>query len=140
MKSQKIVVDTSVIVKWLATDNELYVNKAQQLLKDAIKGKITLLAPSLARYELGNSIVKRKMELPFAFDALATSYKAPVNFINETEDLALLTYRIAHEYGITYYDASFIALAREEGDVLITDNPKHQAKIKEVKVVALKDY
>lgn len=140
MKTNKFVVDTSVIVKWLVTDNELHVNKAEKLLRDATSGKIILLAPALARYELGNSILKRKMEIPFAFDSLATSYKSPVNYITETEDLALLTYRMASEYNVTYYDASFVALARDEGATLVTDNPKHQAKIKEVKVVTLKDY
>lgn len=140
MKIQKFIVDTSVMVKWLVTDNELHVKKAEQLLKDATTNKIVLLSPSLSKYELGNALLKRKMGLPFAFDSITTSYKFPVTFVNETEDLALLTYRIAQEYEVTYYDASFVALAKQEKATLITDNPKHQAKIKEVKVVSLKDY
>jgi predicted nucleic acid-binding protein len=41
---------------------------------------------------------------------------------------------------MTYYDASFVALARIENAVLVTDNPKHQAKQLAVKVISLKDY
>lgn len=45
-----------------------------------------------------------------------------------------------NETNITYYDASFIALAKLENAQLVTDNPKHQGKTTEVKVIALQDY
>ena len=140
MKTNKLVIDTSVIVKWFVTDDELYTKEAEQILKDAVANKIVLYTPSLARYELGNSIVKRKTNLLSAFDYLETFYKSPITIVDETEELALLTYRIAHEYTLTYYDASFVALAKQENAILITDNTKHQAKVKEAKVVPLKDY
>ena len=41
---------------------------------------------------------------------------------------------------MTYYDASFIALAKQEDAILVTDNPKHQTKISGVKVVPLGEY
>ncbi len=140
MKPTKLVVDTSVMVKWYITNKELYVKKAERILKKAIDNEVILFTPSLARYELGNTLIKRKTDLLSGFDYLETSYKSPVNIVSETEELALLTYRIAHEYNITYYDASFAALAKLEGATLVTDNPKHQAKVTDIKVIALKDY
>ena len=47
---------------------------------------------------------------------------------------------IAESAGITYYDASFMALAKQEKATLVTDNPKHQRKIQGIKVIALKNY
>lgn len=140
MKKQPVIIDSSVTVKWLIKENELYTKEAENVLIDARDGKIIPLAPALPRYEIGNALLKKKLETPFALDSLATSYKLPIIFVTETEDLALETYQLAHSYGITYYDASFVALAKQENAILITDNPKHQAKIKEVKVVPLKDY
>lgn len=73
-------------------------------------------------------------------DSLATAYSLPVEFVVETKELAQEAYRIAHVANITYYDASFLALAKQEKAALVTDNPKHQKKIKEVKVIPLAEY
>lgn len=50
------------------------------------------------------------------------------------------TMQIAAENKITYYDASFIDLAKEKKAVLITANPKHQQSVKGVRVVNIKNY
>jgi len=47
---------------------------------------------------------------------------------------------MAKEEKITYYDASFIALAQQENAIFITDNTKHQGKTSEVKVIPLSKY
>ena len=137
---QKLVVDSSVIVKWLNTKNEINIEQADKILKDGQVGKITLIAPGLSRYEIGNALLNKNLILPQAFDALGTSYNLPVTFVPETKELAFDTYRMSQESKITYYDASFIALAKQTSATLVTDNPKHQAKVKGVNVVALKDY
>lgn len=136
----KIVADTSVRVKWLTTENENYVKQANQVLQDAKTGKITIFAPELSKYELGNAILRKKMVLPLALDALGTASTMPITYVSETRELAFATYQIAESASITYYDASFLALAKQEKATLITDNPKHQKKIKGIKVIALKNY
>ncbi|MEK7458470.1 MAG: type II toxin-antitoxin system VapC family toxin, partial [Patescibacteria group bacterium] len=75
-----------------------------------------------------------------AYESLATVYQLPITFVSESEELAKETYRIAQKEGLTYYDASFIALAKQQRALLITDNPKHQGKSTEVEVKSLKDY
>lgn len=135
-----VVVDSSVTVKWVNQIDEGLLNQADKLLTDAQTGSINLLAPELSKYEIGNALLKKKLDLPNAYEALGTVYQLPITFVSETEELATQTYRIAQEGNITYYDASFMALAKQENAVLVTDNIKHQGKNTEVKVKSLNDY
>ena len=138
---KKIIIDSSVIVKWLNQTNEERINEANKVIQDAQEGKIVLQTPELAKYEIGNVFLhSKKLTLSEAKISLASLYLLPLKFYNQTEDLAVETFKIAKEANITYCDASFIALAKQENATLVTDNPKHQGTVKEVKVIALKDY
>ncbi len=137
---QKVVVDSSVIVKWLNQEKEKLIVQSEKVLEEAQHGMIALIAPQLARYEIGNALLKKKLSLRETKDAFSVAYRLPVNFITETKSLAKESYRMANEAQITYYDASFVALAKQENATLVTDNPKHQARVKDVKVVALVNY
>lgn len=137
----KIVVDSSVIVKWINQDNEKYIDKADKILQKAFEEKVFLLSPELARYEVGNVLLLgKKLTSIQAQQILATFYKLPVKFISISLNLCQKTYEIAERYKITFYDASFIALAELEEATLVTDNIKHQGKAREVKVIPLADY
>ena len=83
---------------------------------------------------------RQKLDLPRAYESLGTVYQLPITFVPESEELVKDTYKIAQEAKITYYDASFIALAHQENATLVTDNPKHQEKAPEIKVVPLSEY
>ena len=99
----KIVVDTSVIIKWLNQTNEKNIDKADKLMEDALKGGIEIFAPELAKYELGNVLLKGKqLVLEEAHVSSSTVYSLPIRFINETEDSARETYDLAFNLGITY--------------------------------------
>lgn len=137
---KNVVIDTSVIVKLLNDQQEKYTKQANKVLLDAQKGKISLFAPELSRYEIGNAILKKKLDMPFAQDTLEIAYDLPIQLIEETYKLACQTYEIAMESNITYYDASFIALAKKYGATLVTDNIKHQGKVLAIKVIPLAKY
>ncbi len=138
---KKTVVDSSVIVKWLNTDNEQHLDQADKVLKDARDGKIELLAPELAKYEVGNVLLfGKKLSKKQASIPLRWLFKLPIKFISESEQSCNETFSIAEDVKITYYDASFIALAKEEDAMLITDNIKHQGKDSNIEVISLKDY
>lgn len=137
---KQVVVDSSVSVKWLNQINEELLDKADKLLSEAQAGLANLLAPELSKYEIGNALLNKKLSLPEAFESLGTIYQLPVTFVPETEELANQTYKIAAQGSITYYDASFIALAKQENAILVTNNPKHQGKTTEIKVISLGDY
>lgn len=137
----KWVVDSSVIIKWLSKDNEEYLDQADKILTDAQNGNIVLIAPELAKYEVGNVLLfSKKLSSEQAKVALTQFFNIPINFIAESEESSKETYTLAFDSKITYYDTSFVALAKRENAILVTDNPKHQVKQLEVKVVPLKDY
>lgn len=137
----KVVADSSVIIKWLNTTDEENVEIANNLLNDALDNKIELLAPELAKYEIGNVLLKSKKLTPNeATIAFGTANALPISFITESEDLAKEAYSIAYNNDITYYDASFLALAKQYNATLVTANVKHQGKSSEIHVTSLKDY
>lgn len=139
--TKRIVLDSSVIIKWLSSQDENHLEQADRILKDTQKGKVELFTSELSKYEVANALLKGKsLPLTQARASLATLYQIPLTFISETVELAKETYKIASELGITYYDATFLSLAKRLKATLITDNPKHQAQAKGVKVIALKDY
>lgn len=72
-KPKPLVVDTSVIVKWLNQKDEPYLNQADKIFEDASKQKIEILAPELAKYEAGNALLYKGMTLPESKQSLATS-------------------------------------------------------------------
>jgi len=82
------------------------------------------------------------MSLNETLGSLATYHHIPIQFIAQDEQQAKDAMRIAYENKITFYDASFIALAKDQKADLVTDNPKHQNKYKgkEVRIVPLKNY
>ncbi len=141
MSENTLVVDTSVIVKWLNQDNEDYIEQADKILKDAQLDKIIIIAPELARYEVGNVLLLGKhLSIEQASIVLAQLYKLPITFVEDTAELAEKTLELAVQAEITYYDASFIALACQYDAMLVTDNIKHQGKLNAIKVRAIKDY
>lgn len=137
---KQVVVDSSVTVKWINQIDEKLLDQADKLLTDAQNGSVTLLAPELSKYEIGNALLKKQLDLPLAYKSLGTVYQLPISFVTESEELAKQTYTIAEQTGITYYDASFMALAKQEGAILVTDNMKHQGKTKDIQVRSLAEY
>jgi len=139
-KVKKLVVDSSVVVKWLNSQNEKYLEQADRILKDCEEGKITLYSPELAKYEVGNAILYKKLDNTLTKSSLSTLYSLPIVFYPLKEEDALVTTEIAVENKITYYDAVFVNLAEQIGGILVTDNPKHQKVLGKVKVIQLKNY
>lgn len=140
VKKKKIVVDSSVIVKWLNNQDEKFLNQADKILKDCEAGKVILYSPELAKYEVGNAILYKKLDAALAKSSFSTLYSLPITFYPLNEEDALMTTEIAVENKITYYDAVFVNLAEKIGGTLVTDNPKHQKRIKGIKVISLRDY
>ena len=135
-----LVVDSSVIVKWLNKTKEQNIEQADKILTQAREGDTELFAPELAKYEVGNVLITKRVSSNDAMISLATLYSLPITFITESEDLSKQTYILAARLGITYYDASFMSLAKQQDAVLVTENIKHQAKSEKIKVTHIKDY
>lgn len=138
---KKIVIDSSVIVKWLNIENEAHVTEADQVLSDAQKGKTALYAPQISKYEVANALLKgKKLTVAEVKDCFTVLYALPLTFVQENEGISMAAYEIAFKNDITYYDAVFLAHAKVLNATVITDNPKHQAKDQTVKVIFLAQY
>ena len=141
MINKVLVVDSSVIMKWLNQNEEENIDKAEKLLKDFQDEKVQLIAPELAKYEVGNVLIySKKLSSVQGQIILRHFYSLPIKYISETESLAFDTYEISLKLKITYYDAAFISLAKRYNAALVTDNPKHQKNTEDVKVIELKNY
>ncbi|MBI2641664.1 type II toxin-antitoxin system VapC family toxin [Candidatus Roizmanbacteria bacterium] len=142
MKTKKtLILDSSVAVKWLNKQDENYTEQADKILKDVQGDKSSIIMPELAKCEVGNALLNKKMSLPNTLGSLTTLYSIPIHFVPQSQQQAQNAMQIAHENNVTFYDASFMALAKEKKADLITDNPKHQKKkIQGLRVVPLKEY
>lgn len=128
------------MVKWVNGQNEDNLEKADQVRRDARLGKVEILAPELAKYEIGNALLNKRMTLPETKLSQATIYSLPITFIPMSQVNADETIEIATKNNITFYDAAFVSLAKEKSATLITANPKHHRQFPGVKVVDLKTY
>lgn len=140
MANRSVVVDSSVMVKWLSQEGERHLEKADTLMKDMQQGKIELYSSELAKYEVGNALLQKGLPLVQVKASHASLYALPIRFISETQELSELTAQIAHKSNMTYYDAAFVSLAQLLGGVLVTDNIKHQGKATTVTVIPLAKY
>ncbi len=141
-KKSGMVVDSSVAVKWVNNQNEEYLQQANAILKHAQKGKISIIMPELAKYEIGNALLNKGMNLSASKISLTIVYAIPIQFISQDLESAQESMGIAQNSNMIFYDASFIVLAKRFKADLITDNPKHQKKYKgkDIKIIALKEY
>ncbi len=136
-----LVIDTSIIIKWLNKNNELHTKNADAILEDVRQNKVELITPELCKYEVGNVLIYgKKLNISDASIAFETFYSLPITFISESEKLAKETYNFAFNCKVTYYDAAFMSLAKQYNATLVTDNIKHQGKTTDITVKPLAEY
>lgn len=136
VKTISFVIDASVAVKWFSL--EPHRRQAIKVLQGLERKKYEVTAPELLLYEIINALWKgKKLEIQ--------SIKKAINDLSETEIRLqqldkFLAYQAAEfmvKYNLTFYDAVYGALAFLLKIPLISANPKHHQKIKEIKVMAL---
>ena len=125
----------------LSKDNEELTQQAELLLHHAQDGKIVLYAPELSKYEVANVILKgKKLNPTKANIVLSTFYILPITFITENTELTQSAYAMAYTNNLSFYDACFLAVAKQLDATLVTDNMKHQGNIPEIAVTSLMEY
>jgi predicted nucleic acid-binding protein len=117
------VVDASVAFKWLIPDAaEDDVPAAKTLLVDHMEGRAKIIIPPLLYYEVGNILLFRRSRPPIeeAADALTDLFSIPLEVVPSTLVSADVTLRLAALRSLTYYDATYVALAEMRDCDLIT--------------------
>jgi predicted nucleic acid-binding protein len=120
-----VVVDASVAMKWFVPE-ELS-TESRQLLTTGYE----LLAPDLIWVELGNVLWKknrrRELDERTASRLLRDFSQVPIEF-HASEHWAEGALELAIRYGVTVYDALYLALAAGNGCRLVTaDQRLHRA-------------
>jgi predicted nucleic acid-binding protein len=121
----KIVVDTSVLIKWIKTRDEDLVDEARLLLHEIETRPLEVAVPALLLYEVGN-ILLTKTRLPPDDLARAIDDVSALPLVVADPDAGLLrrTIRLGRELNLTFYDASFLALAEELDCTFVTADRK----------------
>ncbi len=110
--AEAYVVDASVVAKWFNRGEELE-NESYQIRKAWINDEIQLEAPSHLPYEVANSIWKNPNIGTRKAGSLARALvEVSPRLHNITEAAAKQTMLIARRRGVTFYDASYLALAK----------------------------
>lgn len=110
----KIVVDTSVLIKWFKTRDEDLVKEARTLLGDVETRPLEVHVPALLLYETGNVLLLKTRLGPAALDDTIEQLETlPFIVAPPATPLLKRAARLGRELALTFYDASFLALAIE---------------------------
>jgi predicted nucleic acid-binding protein len=127
-RSAAIVLDASVILKWvLDAETEPGHAAANGLLERWKEGELDLLVPSLWVYEVGNILcLKRPAD---ASATLAALWNLGLSEVPFSRGLIQRTIALAQSHGLTFYDASYLAVAEEKKVVLVTADGKFYRRL-----------
>lgn len=117
------MVDASVAFKWLIPNAaEEDVPAAKALLVDHMEGRVAIAVPALFYYEVANILLFGRSKPPIdeAAAALRDLYSIPLAVAVPAPDIADAALRLASDHGLSYYDASYVALAETLDCPLIT--------------------
>lgn len=130
------VLDSSVIAKWYF--EEVHQKEALGLLNLLRHNKIIIYVPPLLLFELGNIFLNQKVtEKKFFSESVSTLLRLNINIIELTEELLNLIFKIALNHKITFYDATYVALAQNLKCDFITADKKLYQKTKPLKFIRL---
>lgn len=110
----KIVVDSSVLIKWIKTKDEELVKEARRLLTEIERRPLEVHVPALLLYEIGNILLlKTDLETAGLNEAISNLEALPFSVAPPATPLLKRAARLGKEFNLTFYDASFLALAVE---------------------------
>ena len=122
--NRKVVIDASVSASWFLHDE--FNQKADELLKEVIHGRIDLFQPLLWKYEIINvlrtAILQKRIAKDKAMLAVSTINSIKVEYIVPGNEDMINMMRIADENSLTAYDASYLHAAELKSGELFTSD------------------
>jgi len=130
------VLDTSVVLKWFSEFGENDLPQAFQLRQALLDGSVTFTVPELLFYELSNAL-RYNPSLSSKDVREALDSVMDMGFVVKGVDKRVMAdaISIAFRYGVTVYDAYFLALARTERKPLIIADYKFVERVKASKEI-----
>ena len=135
------VLDTSVVLKWFSEFGEHDLPQAFQLRQALLDGSVTFTVPELLFYELSNAL-RYNPSLSSKDVQEALDSVIDMGLVVKGVDKRVMADAInsAFRYGVTVYDAYFLALSRIERKHLIIADYKFAKRVKASKeIVRLSD-
>lgn len=134
------VVDASVILKWVLPKNISPLQHQALSIRDAlIEGKINIIVPSLWRYEVGNTL--GRLIPANAYDLLTACTDIGFYEAKESSERDKTALDLMNQWQVSFYDASYHALAIVNDMEFITADEKYSHKVKDQgNILALKDW
>lgn len=131
-----MILDSSVIFKWFYEEEES--DKALQIYRDIKEEKILLSLPRLFYYEIGNIFLNHQ---PYSDEKIARSCEIleilPATFYDfDYFDWQQIIEK-SHQYNLSFYDYTYVFLARKLNTNLITADKKLYKKTKKLGFVSL---
>ena len=124
---QPIILDASVAAKWFVLPGEPYEAQAIDLLQRQLRGEIQFFVPDLFWAEIGNVLLKATRRNRCTPDQAEQSIR-----LVRKQDLTTFpcveyleqSFSIARQFGCSFYDSIYVALAVESNATLITADEK----------------
>ncbi|NOR13158.1 MAG: PIN domain-containing protein [Candidatus Aminicenantes bacterium] len=129
---KRIVVDASVVLKWYLSD-EIYGQDALEILDKYVSYEIEILAPSILEYEVLNGLLIAKKRGRFKEEMLVTAVEGFLGLEIEQKDISFFYPDVlffSESHNLSAYDASYLAVANEEGALLVTVDKNLYNKVK----------
>src|SRR3972149_2464541 len=125
-----MVIDTSVVAKWFVEEDER--DKSILVRNQLLSGKISLVAPRLLIYEMGNVLtLNTNLNSKEISDALRSLVDIGLEiYVMGFDELEMAT-KISRKFNITFYDAVFASLAKILNTKLVTADKSLTRKLRE---------
>lgn len=136
---EKVVVDASVLIKWYNLEDDT--EKALQLRTDYASRQIELIAPYLMIYEIANSL---RYNPDFGAEDVKSAITDLIHMqlclqLPDETQIQRAT-DLAFKYGITIYDAAYLALAETSEIPLYTADEKLVLKTAQSRIRHIHEY
>ena len=133
---KKYVLDASVILKWvLGEDKEADQKSAWNILNAWVNGSVELAAPTLWQYEVGN-FLGRELHHEAA-EKMDSLLELGIKSVDLNERITGRCFTWMQKNKVTFYDASYLAVAVEIQALLVTADEKFVRKMSKIGPISL---
>ena len=124
------VVDTSVIVKWYSVHDEPEFERARTLLVEHTRQQRHLHVPVLALYEAGNALrCSTRLSAQEQLRSLTDLFALGLSVYPLTLIRAATAHELSAVFGVSFYDACFVALAQELDAAFVTADERLHRRV-----------
>jgi predicted nucleic acid-binding protein len=140
--SPKIILDTSVIIKWFRQE-EICAEQALRLRAAYLQGQIAIVVPWLLMYEVVNVLrYNKEYSTEQVQTAVQSLFDMQLEWIAPSSSTINQAVQLAHTHDVTVYDATFAALAESYETIFFTADDRfarQTATLKSVHSLSLTD-